>query len=181
LLVQGVSYRSLERRFADEGISDSSFARHHRHHLTPQMAEALAAEERDRGAGLVRELLDLTETTRQILNECQERGDVPGSLAAIRRLERQLEIHGRLIGELRPRDGATVKVAVGINVESVEPEVPPVVRDANRFVELLQELADAGALPEPRRRQLPPADDAEPVEDAEPIIEGEIIPFPPSA
>jgi hypothetical protein len=110
-LVAGVPVRHIA---AHTGTSPTGLQRH-RAHLAPRLARAVErraavtervvaeAEERTERADaeLLDQLLQVSEETRAILRETRERGENGLALKALARLESQIELQARLLGELR--------------------------------------------------------------------------------
>ncbi len=113
-LVAGRSLRDIATQFQ---LSSSAVDRHKREHLPATMIKAKESREVAEGASLLAQLQNLGRDTRAVLDAARSFAEVPKegkcaacvagptmALRAIARLERQLELQGRLVGELR--DGA---------------------------------------------------------------------------
>ena len=100
-IVAGESYRDIARRF--EGLSKSAGDRHALSHVPARLARAAAVAEDISAARLMGELRSLGETTREVLAEARSEGNHVAALSAIARLEKQVELVGRLAGELVER------------------------------------------------------------------------------
>ncbi len=99
------------RPMADRyGVSKTSLIRHRTNCISAQLAKAKEISEVATASSLVKELRELTKKTGEVLARAvrQKNGDL--ALKALARLERQLELKGRLLGQLEERNngGATV-------------------------------------------------------------------------
>lgn len=85
------------------GLSRFAVGRHERGHIAPALA--LAAQEREvaRADDLVEKLADLDRTTLEILKEARDGKRPVLALKAIQRIEAQIELRARLLGQLRDR------------------------------------------------------------------------------
>ena len=115
-LLTGEPFRNIAVRF---GTSTSALVRHKRQDIPATLAKAKQAEEEVRAETLYDRLKTINRETAAILAEARESGSLSIALAAINRVERQLELEARLLGQLN--DGT--KVAVGIKVNGVDPKV----------------------------------------------------------
>lgn len=106
-ILAGSSFRDVSRRF---GPSPAAVHRHAVAHIPEVLSKARDVRERVTGDGLLDRLEDLTTETREILSAARESQAHEVALKAINRLERQLELQARLLGELR--DGATVNLVL---------------------------------------------------------------------
>ncbi len=111
-LLGGQPLRDIAGRF---GTSRSALLRHKKADIPATLAKA-KQEEEVRAETLYDRLKAINRETAEILAEARESGSLGIALAAINRVERQLELEARLLGQL---DNAT-KVAVGINVNPLE-------------------------------------------------------------
>lgn len=122
-LIGGEAHRRVAKRF---GVSAPSVFRHRANCIAARLARAVsqrnntsarivaAAEARDLtdAAGLIAELRQLTETTRKILTRALQARDPELALKSIQRLEKQLELRARLLGELEGDRGTQTTVSV---------------------------------------------------------------------
>lgn len=104
-LLAGEAYRHIASRF---DTSTASLQRH-KDHLPGQLAKAHEAAEVVKADTLLDRLKELNTETRQILRETRESGNHDLALKAIARVEKQLELEGKLLGELQP-EGTTINV-----------------------------------------------------------------------
>jgi len=112
-------YRAVAKRF---GASPPAVFRHQSAHLPAHLVKAHEVTEIASASALVKELQKLTETTGVILARAlrQKRTDV--ALKAIQRLEAQLQLKARLLGELEERGGSQTVVHV-VYVDAKKPEL----------------------------------------------------------
>ncbi len=117
-LVAGASFRAIAGRYT---LSKSAVERHKSEHLPARMLKGAEKRAVIDGRSLLEQLAELGAETRAVLEEtrsfapkgdaceeCRQRPVV--ALRAIQRLEKQLELQGRLLGELK--EGPTVNVLV---------------------------------------------------------------------
>ena len=97
-LLSGEAYRSIAKHYA---ISPAALFRH-KDHLPAAMVKAVDAAETVQAGNLLDRLRDLNRETAAILREARTKGEENNELAlkAIARVEKQLELEGRLLGEL---------------------------------------------------------------------------------
>lgn len=108
-LLAGESYRSIAKR---SETSESAVYRHREHvseRLAPHLAKAHEAAEVVKADTLLDRLKELNSDTREILRETREAGNNDLALKAIARVEKQLELEAKLLGELQP-EGTTINV-----------------------------------------------------------------------
>ena len=107
LIDGGGSFRNIASRF---GTSSAALVRHKTDHLPAYLAKAKEAEEVASADTLLRRLVTLTQETMTILHLAKAEKNHELALRAIARAERQLELEGKLLGELQ--DGTNVSVNV---------------------------------------------------------------------
>ncbi|MBI4468783.1 MAG: hypothetical protein HY650_05600 [Acidobacteria bacterium] len=101
------SNRRIASRYS---LTEAAIRRHKSLHLSARLAKAAKAREIV-DAGTVLDRLKLAhEEAWEILAEARQAGDIEIRLKALARIERQLELEGRLIGELR--DGQTINLVL---------------------------------------------------------------------
>lgn len=103
-LVAGEAYRHIAARF---GISTGALQRH-REHLPKQLVKAQEQEDVRQALDVIRQLRLINGATLNILKQASEQKDGDLALKAVDRIQRQLELQARLLGELN--DGATVNI-----------------------------------------------------------------------
>jgi transposase-like protein len=123
-LVGGAPYRSVAKRF---GLSESSVYRHKSEHLPAHLLKAREAEEAARADDLLEQVRDLQGHALNILNRAEKAGDLRIALAAISQARGNLELLGKLAGELDERPVVNLNVSAEwlelrtVIVEALEP------------------------------------------------------------
>ena len=112
-LLSGTALRNLS---ASYGMSPTSLFRHAKSHIPAALVKAKQVVEEIKAETLFDRLREINSEARAILEEARAGGSKDNDLAlkAIARIEKQLELEARLLGEL---DEST-KIAVGVNVTS---------------------------------------------------------------
>ena len=138
-LLDGQPLRDIAGRF---GTSRSALLRHKQTDIPATLAKAKQAEEEVQAETLFERLRAINRETAEILREARESSSPSIALAAINRVERQLELEARLLGQMND----ATKVAVGINVNPVDhPQFTHLAHMSReqliaRFEEILQKL-----------------------------------------
>ena len=114
-LLSGEPLRNIAARF---GMSTSALVRHKRQDIPATLAKAKQAADGVQADTLFDRLRAINRETVEILREARESSSPSIALAAINRVERQLEFEARLLGQLND----ATKVAVGIKVSVAEPK-----------------------------------------------------------
>ena len=111
-LLAGTPFRHIAARY---GTSTSALIRHKTNDIPAALVKAKQVADEIRAESLYDRLREVVRETQKILKEARKAGSHDNDLAlkAIARIEKQVELEARLLGEL---DDAA-KVAVGINVE----------------------------------------------------------------
>jgi transposase-like protein len=99
-LVTGAPYRSVAKRF---GLSESAVYRHKTEHLPAHLLKARDVEEAARADDLLEQVRDLQSHALDILERAEKAGDLRTALAAISQARGNLELLGKLAGELDER------------------------------------------------------------------------------
>jgi hypothetical protein len=107
-LVAGASLRDIAGR---HDVSKSALERHKADHLPSHLAEAKEAQEVARADNLLSELRSLQAHTLSILETAEVSGENRTALAAIGEARRNLELLGKLAGELNERPELNVLVS----------------------------------------------------------------------
>jgi transposase-like protein len=97
VLVTGAPYRSVAKRF---GLSESAVYRHKSEHLPAHLLKAKDAEEVARASDLLEQVRYLQAHALDILDRAENAGDLRTALAAISQARGNLELLGKLAGEL---------------------------------------------------------------------------------
>jgi hypothetical protein len=101
LAVEGLPVRVTARRF---GLGRSAVGRHSKKCLSGRLRRAAEARSAGSDPSLLDRLRDLNRETLEILAEARKTKSQDLALAAIGRAERQLELEGRLLGQIRDGD-----------------------------------------------------------------------------
>jgi hypothetical protein len=97
-LVAGRSFRAIACQYS---LGREALRRHKADHLTATLAKAKEAQEAAKGDDLLGELRKLQKMTLVILNRTGAAGNNKGALMAIREARANLELLGKLLGQLR--------------------------------------------------------------------------------
>ncbi len=115
-LVAGEPLRGISRKFFGSVKAEDALSRHRAEHLPVRLVKAQGAAEVVQAGSLLERLLELNAETRAILREARLEQDNELALKAVARVEKQIELEGKLLGELR--EGPTVNLVV--NAEWLE-------------------------------------------------------------
>ena len=107
-LVTGAPYRSVAERF---DLSESAVYRHKTEHLPVRLLKAREAEELARADDLLDQVRHLRTHALDILDRAEETGDLRTALAAISQARGNLELLGKLAGELDERPVVNLNVS----------------------------------------------------------------------
>ena len=107
-LVSGAPYRSVAKRFA---LSESSVYRHKIDHLPTHLLRARKVEETTRADDLLEQVRNLQTHALNILDRAEKAGDLRTALAAISQARGNLELLGKLAGELDERPVVNLNVS----------------------------------------------------------------------
>src|SRR5215208_1947738 len=107
-LVTGAPYRSVAKRFE---LSESSVYRHKTDHLPAHLLMARQVEEVAQADDLLEQVRHLQGHALDILERAEKAGDLRTALAAISQARGNLELLGKLAGELDDRPQVNVLVS----------------------------------------------------------------------
>jgi transposase-like protein len=107
-LVTGAPYRSVARRFE---LSESAVYRHKTEHLPAHLLKARVAEEAARADDLLEQVRHLQAHALDILERAEKTGDLRTALAAISQARGNLELLGKLAGELDERPVVNLNIS----------------------------------------------------------------------
>jgi transposase-like protein len=107
-LVTGAPYRSVAKRF---GLSESAVYRHKAEHLPTHLSNAREAEEMARADDLLEQVRHLQTHALNILERAEKTGDLKTALAAISQARGNLELLGKLAGELDERPVVNLNIS----------------------------------------------------------------------
>ena len=129
-LLTSESLRNVAKR---TGTSFTALHRHKKSHIPKKLAKAKEVREIAEGGSLLERLRQLNSETQDVLRAARKEGDHELRLKAINRAEKQLELEGKLLGELH--DGAPTQINVQV--------LAPVILDAlAAFPEARRTVAD---------------------------------------
>jgi hypothetical protein len=138
-LISGAPLRDIAGRY---GVSKSALERHKADHLPAGLAKAREAEEAARADDLLSEVRGLQARTLAILESAEASGEHRTALAAIAEARRNLELLGKLAGELDERPVVNVLVSAEwitirtVLLEALSPYPQASAAVAERLVEL---------------------------------------------
>jgi hypothetical protein len=107
-LVTGAPYRSVAKQF---GLSESAVYRHKADHLPSHLLKARELKEVAQADDLLDQVRHLQAHALDILERAEKAGDLRTALAAISQARGNLELLGKLAGELDERPQVNVLVA----------------------------------------------------------------------
>jgi transposase-like protein len=107
-LVSGGPYRSVAKRF---GLSESAVYRHKTEHLPAHLSKAREAEEAAQADDLLEQVRNLQAHALDILERAEKAGDLRTALAAISQARGNIELLGKLAGELDERPVVNLNVS----------------------------------------------------------------------
>src|SRR5919107_4044113 len=107
-LVTGAPYRSVAKRFE---LSESSVYRHKIEHLPAHLLKAREVEDVAQADDLLEQVRHLQAHALNILERAEEAGDLRAALAAISQARGNLELLGKLAGELDERPVVNLNVS----------------------------------------------------------------------
>lgn len=107
-LVTGAPYRSVAKRF---GLSESAVYRHKAEHLPAHLLKAKEAQEVARADDLLDQVRHLQAHALDILERAENAGDLRTALAAISQARGNLELLGKLAGELTESPSVNITVS----------------------------------------------------------------------
>jgi len=113
-LVNGQSYRDIEKRFA---VSRSSLLRHRKNDISKSLVLAKQADDQVEATSLFGRMKEINQETLEILLEARNTENHVICLKAIARVESQIELEARLLGQLN--NGTGSKVVLGVNINMV--------------------------------------------------------------
>jgi hypothetical protein len=107
-LVTGAPYRSVAKQFS---LSESAVYRHKTEHLPAHLLKAREAEEVAQADDLLNQVRSLQSHALDILERAEKTGDLRTALAAISQARGNLELLGKLAGELDERPVVSLNVS----------------------------------------------------------------------
>jgi hypothetical protein len=107
-LVSGAPYRGIAKRFQ---LSESAVYRHKVDHLPVHLLKAKEAEEVAQAGDLLEQVKSLQGHALDILERAEKAGDLRTALAAISQARGNLELLGKLAGELDERPVVNLNIS----------------------------------------------------------------------
>ena len=107
VLVAGQSFRNIAERY---GTSATALFRHKSGHLPAVLVMGQAVREEAHALDVVKQLRDINAATLAILEDARDTHQSALALKAVDRVQKQIELQAKLLGELQ--DGQTVNVLV---------------------------------------------------------------------
>ena len=107
-LVSGAPYRSVAKRFE---LSESAVYRHKTEHVPAHLLKAREVEDVAQADDLLEQVRHLQAHALDILERVEEAGDLRTALAAISQARGNLELLGKLAGELDERPQVNLNVS----------------------------------------------------------------------
>jgi len=107
-LVSGAPYRSVAKRF---DLSESAVYRHKTEHLPAHLLKAREVEEVAQADDLLEQVRHLQTHALDILEQAEKAGDLRTALAAISQARWNIELLGKLAGELDERPVVNLNIS----------------------------------------------------------------------
>jgi hypothetical protein len=107
VLISGAPYRSVAKQFE---LSESAVYRHKTEHLPAHLLRARGAEEVAQADDLLDQVRNLQAHALDILERAEKAGDLRAALAAISQARGNLELLGKLAGELDERPVTNISI-----------------------------------------------------------------------
>jgi hypothetical protein len=104
-LVAGTSYRDIARQFQ---VSKDAAARHASEHIAEAISKHQEAHDEAQALDVVKQLKAINGATLEILTTARRAGNAETALKAIDRIQRQIELQAKLLGDLS--DAPTINV-----------------------------------------------------------------------
>lgn len=108
-LATGTAYRDIARQFA---VSKDALSRHATEHIAQALAQSAAARSEGAALDVVAQLRTINEAALAILTGARKADDGELALKAIDRLQRQIELQAKLLGDLDERSRVEVSVVM---------------------------------------------------------------------
>ena len=141
-LVAGRSLRDIARHF---GVSKDAVARHAAEHLPPALVRAKEEAEGNEALDLLRQLKTINLIAISVLAEARVARNGDLALKAIDRIERQLTLQAKLLGELDERPVVNLLVSEEWVTAAIAEESAAIARDAATIEERRAQLRDLWA------------------------------------
>ena len=109
-LVGGVAVDEISRRYPP--LSATAIRRHRSVHIPKAVAKAAEDEDVRQGLDVLGQLRAINSATFRILHEARNTGDPNTALRAIDRIQKQIELQARLLGDLDDRPVVNLTLSV---------------------------------------------------------------------
>jgi len=106
-LIAGGSFRGVSRTFS---VSEDALFRHRQEHVAVTLAQAQQQEDVRNAIDVYAQLRAINAATLSVLKEAREARDGDLALKAIDRVQKQIELQAKLIGELDERPQVNVTI-----------------------------------------------------------------------
>jgi hypothetical protein len=107
-IVEGAANRRIAAQYA---VSEQAVRRHKAEHLPAKLVMAQEAEDVREALDVVKQLKAINAASLHILKEAREQGKPSTALQAIDRIQKQIELQAKLIGELDERPQVNVLIS----------------------------------------------------------------------
>lgn len=107
-LVRRESYRDISRRFS---VSRPALGRHLNEHLIPLISRVRDEEEQAIALDVVQQLKVINASSLTILKDARDGGDPAMALRAVDRIQRQIDLQAKLLGNLDERPAANLYIS----------------------------------------------------------------------
>jgi hypothetical protein len=107
-LVSGTAYRVIASQF---GVGNNAIQRHAADHVKQQIAEHQEARDAAQALDVVKQLKAINGVTLAILNTARAAGEPELALKAIDRVQKQIELQAKLLGDLDERPQINILVS----------------------------------------------------------------------
>jgi hypothetical protein len=96
-IVSETPYRNIAKQF---GISPAAITRHSTEHIAQSIKQSQAAKEEAQALDVVKQLKEINDDARDILKKAKDEDSLELALKAIDRIQRQLELQAKLLGDI---------------------------------------------------------------------------------
>jgi hypothetical protein len=107
-LVRREPYRDISRRFS---VSRPALGRHLNEHLVPLISRVRDEEGQAIALDVVQQLRLINATSLSVLEEARDGGDPATALRAIDRIQRQIELQAKLLGNIDERPAVNLYIS----------------------------------------------------------------------
>lgn len=107
-IVAGTSAQKISVLFR---VSEDAVQRHKAEHVPPKLADARKAADDESALDVVKQLRAINGASLQILHEARQAQDPQTALKAVDRIQRQIELQAKLLGQLDERPQVNVLVS----------------------------------------------------------------------